>query len=224
MRTSIYDKASNLYNEGQFKKSYRKFKDGHLKNDFYCFLGMLKCLLLGHGVTENKEAVISSIKQYEIELINRYERKEIEATYYLAFFLDKKIIVNDNYDVLSLVKNLARKKHKIALLFLGNCYCYGKYIDKDVDKAKIYYKKSLENGCLIAAANLGNIYYLDSQYKKAFSCYSLLKNSEIIDALEGLSKCYSHGYGIQKNLELALYYSKKIKTVNPKLYWRILTK
>ena len=45
MEMSIYDKASNLYNQGQFKKAYKKFHTGHLNNDFYCSLGMLKCML-----------------------------------------------------------------------------------------------------------------------------------------------------------------------------------
>ena len=218
MRTSIYDKASNLYNEGLLKKAYRKYKDGHLKNDFYCSLGMLKCLLLGYGVTKNKEEVILSIKQYEIELINRYERKEIEATYYLAFFLDEKIIVNDNYDVLSLVKNLVRKKHKWSILMLGKFYYYGKYVSEDIEKSKLYFKKSLEKGCLIAAAYLGSIYYDKNSYKRAFYYYNMLRNSEAPFPLSRISQCYYYGKGHNKNIEQAYYYCNKVSTLSYKLY------
>ncbi|MCR5385274.1 MAG: toll/interleukin-1 receptor domain-containing protein [Saccharofermentans sp.] len=59
-----------------------------------------------------------------------------------------------------------------SLNYLGIMYQCGYYVDINIDTAKDYYQKAVDSGNIVAARNLGNIYYLeDKDFEKAKELY-----------------------------------------------------
>ena len=63
---------------------------------------------------------------------------------------------------LPILNELSQRNHAKALNILGLCYQYGRGVQKDVDKAYSYYKKSAEQGFCSAQRNLAWLHTDDS--------------------------------------------------------------
>ena len=72
------------------------------------------------------------------------------------------------------IKKAAEKGHKDWQCNLGNCYCYGHGVEKDIVAANHWYEKSAEQGFAQAQFNLGLSYYKGEGVEKDISKALLL--------------------------------------------------
>lgn len=90
---------------------------------------------------------------------------------------------------------------------LGDCYLTGTGVEKDEKKAMEWYEKGSDQRYGTSKFKLGEIYLkgelVEQDYKKAFEYF----NSCVWDAqcLKRVGDCYYHGWGVEKDLEKAVY-------------------
>lgn len=105
-----------------------------------------------------------------------------------------------------------------AKYMLGKCYEYGQGVEKDLEKAFNYYKRSSEYKFNLAEIKLG-IWYFDGIFvdKNLITAYYYFKrqasnNDEI--AQYCLANCYYYGYGVDINKKQALAWLKRSAKLN----------
>lgn len=88
------------------------------------------------------------------------------------------------------------------------------YYDKeDYEQARIYFEQALAAGEIIAACELGNLYYwgngVDQDYQRAVKYYGIGAKKGDVDCIANLGRCYYWGRGVKINLELSAFYCEK---------------
>ncbi len=108
-----------------------------------------------------------------------------------------------------------------ALNTKGLCYLNGwtKNKKKNIDKAISYFNKAAKSNYIYAYNNLGRVYEMKKDYKKAFDYFLHSANEEESWACNKVALCYYNGIGTEKDLEKSFYYfnlgaSAPIKTRN----------
>ena len=103
--------------------------------------------------------------------------------------------------------------HKIAQYHLGCCYLDGDGIDKDINSAIEWFKKSAEQGFGKAQTILGRIFLLgeeiDSDLDFAIHYIRLGVKSNNPEAKYYLAMCYEEGLGMEVNWEAAIHFYKE---------------
>ena len=95
-----------------------------------------------------------------------------------------------------------------ALNTKGLCYLNGWTKDKkkNINKAVEYFKKAIKENYIYAYNNLGNVYEMNKDYKKAFVCYLKSADEEESWACNKVGLYYYNGTGTKKDLEKSYYY------------------
>lgn len=100
-----------------------------------------------------------------------------------------------------------------AYVIAGFLYDYGnKELERDIDKAKFYYEKAVEeNGDVEAFLGLGRIYYyglgVHPDYEMAYKIYSKVESeSDLPITYLMLGKMFDLGKGVDQDKEKAKYY------------------
>ena len=89
---------------------------------------------------------------------------------------------------------------------IGNMYLNGIYpLDKDVDKAREYYKKAADNNYAYAYNNLGRIEEDNNKFKEAFEYYLYSANLGESWACNKVGEAYRIGV-VEKDMDKAYYY------------------
>ncbi len=96
---------------------------------------------------------------------------------------------------------------------LGNCYAFGRGVDKDYGKAAEWYRKSAEQGNSKAQWRLGVCYYnglgVDKDYGKAAEWYRKSAEQGDSKAQWRLGVCYAFGRGVDEDYGKAVEWFKK---------------
>lgn len=106
----------------------------------------------------------------------------------------------DRLGALETWRQLAAKKHPLALNKLGTLYYWGHDaklgFPKDPVRAFEYVKAAAENGCWLALFNLANCYEFgvgtDINYYKAAKCWSILEDSNVPEATRRKNAILAH--------------------------------
>ena len=106
----------------------------------------------------------------------------------------------------------AEKGKPWAHCILGDRYYYGKFVEKNMDKAIYYYNLAAEQGDPIAQGNLGRIYQngegVPVDYDKALHYYKLSAEGGSAEAYTNIGFMYKKGYGVTQSFEKAFQYYK----------------
>ncbi|NNP67413.1 tetratricopeptide repeat protein [Acinetobacter sp. Ac_5812] len=111
-------------------------------------------------------------------------------------------------EALSILKKIESDNYAPAINLLGIMYNNGDYVDKDLNKAFLYYKKAADLGNPDAKFNLGQMYFygegVKQDYKKSFYWYDESAKQNYDFAKIQLATSYYKGYGVEKNVEKAI--------------------
>ena len=126
---------------------------------------------------------------------------------------------------LSLMYALSSSEYLFPRAFrsLGRAYENGRFVDKDLDKAIVYYEKAVSLGDSLSLCYIGGIYYWDKEdYEKAWDYYCRAETA----TEEGKTKsglpyrrvglCYYYGKGVEMDERKAIdYFFKAVKLNHP---------
>ena len=160
-------------------------------------------------------------QEYAIELWKKAaELGSAEAQYYMAYSYSYGDYVEKN-DCLALMYALNSVEHEFprAYRILGTIYEYGKFVNADLEMAKMYFKEAIARNDYISVYRLGCIYYFD---EKNYSESVKLFRQAVDYADEGKIKngnpylyygmSLFYGDGIEEDKETAIeYYFKAVE-------------
>ena len=130
-----------------------------------------------------------------------------------------------------------------AMCEVGDCYYFGNGVDKDYNKALIWYKKSADQGYAEAQYKIGNCYYfgrgVDEDNNKAFIWYKKSADQGYAEAMYEVGEAYRRGQGVQEDYKMAeryllsaaykgydlayfslgLLYQNRLDNKNEAIYW-----
>lgn len=140
----------------------------------------------------------------------------------LAAAMDRFYNSDDLSGALKEFVNLIDEGCKDAYFFAGCIYEEGGgSVEKDLEKARFYYQKAIEEtGAVEAYLGLGRFYYygigVKQDYAKAIEYYSVVdEDTDNAIAQLMLGKMYQHGYGVKKDFGKARkYYNRAITKGN----------
>lgn len=128
---------------------------------------------------------------------------------------------SDAAGALFLFKSIAKDGETLAYCEIGNIYEFGGYgVEADSDKARYWYKKSLDEADdPYGAYGLGRLFYRDDSigidYEKAIWYFDLAANHDIEIANLQLGRIYMSGKDIEKDVNKAEdFFSKASLTGN----------
>jgi len=99
----------------------------------------------------------------------------------------------------------AKNNNPVAQYNLGVFYASGHNIEENRALSDKWITKSAKLGDLQAQFSLGEKYYCNEDYKKAFHWLSKAANKEHIDSMSMLSTMYFNGKGVGQDYEKAFY-------------------
>ena len=107
----------------------------------------------------------------------------------------------------------AESGHAPSQWYLGLHYYNGNGVEKDYEKAAIWYRKAAEQGYDTAQSLLGNCYYcghgVSQNYEEAVMWYKKAAEQGEAGGQNGLGDCYYYGHGVNQNYEEAVMWYKK---------------
>lgn len=132
------------------------------------------------------------------------------ANYIIANMYIRKLLGSGSNEELEKGFKYLEKSYKLgnvaASNLIGNMYLNGIYpLEKDVDKAIIYYKKAADNNYAYAYNNLGKIEEQNGNIDKAFEYYLISADLGESWACNKVGEFYRLGI-FEKNMEKAFYY------------------
>jgi uncharacterized protein len=107
----------------------------------------------------------------------------------------------------------------------GKEYQYGHHMDMNVNKAKLYYKKAIENNSAAAMYNLGTLYWKETGANRnraeAFKLFEKAAALNYAPAMVSLAHMYHNEYGIPQDFAKAFLLYKQAADLNNKngIYW-----
>lgn len=106
------------------------------------------------------------------------------------------------------LKKLIQENNADAIYEMGQRYFIGKDIEKDYEKALMYYRKSSDLGNIKGLYGIAKCYYygkgVEQNYEKAFNIFNELSlKHDDIDSKYYIAKMYYKGFFVEKNYEKA---------------------
>lgn len=104
----------------------------------------------------------------------------------------------------------ARNGNVESQFYVAESYADGENgVQKDADQAKYWYSKAAEQGHAESMSCLGDIYYDDNNYTKAFYWYEQAAEQGNVSAIESLGEMYLYGRGVDIDYDQAAKYLKR---------------
>ncbi|CAG8684288.1 25664_t:CDS:2, partial [Dentiscutata erythropus] len=100
---------------------------------------------------------------------------------------------------IAVLVDAANKGDAIAQYFVGKCYETGWGIKKNTKKAIEWYAEAVKNNCAAAECVVGEYYYKQKKYNKAFYWLKRAAERKNYKALDTLGLCYKRGQGTDTN-------------------------
>lgn len=121
------------------------------------------------------------------------------------------------YTIRELVEEENRTHNPVLQDELGDCYYFGKKVPQDIAKSIKYYSLALSSGNPETYNKLGKIYFngkkgvVRADEAKAFSLFMKAAELGSPEGMNNLSYCFRHGFGCDRDCNLADYWSYKAK-------------
>ena len=137
--------------------------------------------------------------------LNAYERREFNNAVinrYNGFYADA-------FDAFL---KLAEKGHVRSQMYVGEAYAQGRGVEQDFEKAIEWYEPAAEHGDRDAQYNLAVCYqknHAKQNHDKAVEWYIKLANEGNLKAQSNLGSCFEHGWGVQRDINMAFTWYKK---------------
>ena len=130
---------------------------------------------------------------------------EPNCQYALGQLIERGVMNNQSKKVaLEYYKKAADQNCAIAKTRLGYFYENGIEVNKDVEKAiKLYYEAS-EDQEPIAKNFIGLFFFKNGNHRLAYDFFKQSADVGVARALNNLGICYEYGYGVEKNIEMAM--------------------
>ncbi len=143
------------------------------------------------------------------------ERNEVNALAHLGdMYYKGRHVEEDHAKAFDYYKRAADLGYAPAQFMVGKYYENGDVIDYNPDEAMKYFRMSHEGGYSIATNHLGMKYeegkLVQRDYKKAYEYYTETADIGNISGYYGLFRCYYFGLYVQKNLETAAYWARRV--------------
>jgi len=163
MSTENWEKAQNLYQNGEIDKAIEIYEKLYFKNDYLAAIA-IGAIYESEG---NYDAMLSADEWYE-KALNRGNDVKVAlilGNIYLFYFQDKNNGYEKAYKYYSI--DILSDNH-IALLNLGRIFHNGWGVEKDINKATDLYRLSWKNGNSMAAMCLSSISKNKREWFSAF--------------------------------------------------------
>jgi TPR repeat protein len=115
----------------------------------------------------------------------------------------KNLKTNPEY-ALSELRTLAELGSTSAPIYLGWTYQYGEGVEKDLQMAEYWFKKSIAGGERMASYFLGKLYCIEQRYEEANSAFELSSNLGYFPATYCLAMNIKEGKGRTKDIDVAV--------------------
>ena len=145
------------------------------------------------------------------------------STYWLGLHYYNGEGVEQDWKMAFNLFNKAKDYGYKASMIIGDCYLYGRGVDKDIDKGIEWYFKAIEEEKDYASIrNLADIYRygladVPCNYEEAIKLYTKAA-TEYYDevAMYELGLCYTYGIGVLENISIAVSYFRQASRCNHK--------
>lgn len=117
----------------------------------------------------------------------------------------------NNDEALKWFRKSAELGNYDAIANVGYMYNWGKGVAQNEEEAKKWYKKAADGGNAWAMNRLGE---LSSSYSEELKWYNLAADKGNSDAMFNLVYMYRMGYGVDKDINTALYWAEKSASLN----------
>ena len=197
---------------------------------------------MGNAFDENMQPLYTEVEKY-MDYMHKLNSSEIPTEKYKSvyaiekelkgFKLDerqnpefikaKKQHDTKNYvEAISLYEPLAQKGNSWAMRNIALLYRYGLGVDKDLEEAKKWYKKSIEKDNMQAVEDLGHVYYEEGKFDKALECFLKAAANENPKGIFMLGYLSQNGKGLPLDYKKAEeYYLKATRKNYAEAYYRI---
>ena len=196
-----------------------------------------ECYHYGHGVPQNEKEARdwfwlaenrdglygiyyiyqgNGVRLGDKESLAKANHGDIHSQMYIAHWYEEHSEVNDSAKKAAYwYQKAAVQGNAAAQANLGDCYYYGRGVEKDKTTAVKWYTKAAEQGNTMAISKLGDCYYegngVKQDYKEAVKCYLAIEENgdqqifPVItsDIARRLSDCYRLGNGVDKDMAKA---------------------
>ena len=106
------------------------------------------------------------------------------------------------------IKNVETSNDSLDLFNIALSYFHGYEVEKDIHKAKKYFKLAADKNHVQSQFNLGLIFQNEGDLQQAFTYYKLAADQNDINAQCNLGNCFLSGNGVEKDLQQAFKYTK----------------
>jgi hypothetical protein len=133
-----------------------------------------------------------------------------------------------NEEIARLYADAANLEYAPAQHSLGDCYYYGKGVEKNIEKAFEWYKKAADQGLIEAQYDLGSCFRYNHK-ELEFVWMKKAAEQSHPEALYRVGECYEAGRGVVQDYDLAKQYYAKAEVKGfaaaskktTKKYWRV---
>lgn len=155
----------------------------------------------------NKDAamLLEKMEQHQTKLA----KNDPEALYIEGMDILDKVVKNKSpAEGIQLLKEAANAGSQAAVARLGYEYSRGKYVAKDLTKAKELYLQASENNQILGLSGLGSMYLsgegVAQDRQTAFNYFKKAVDLGSTSDRENLAFCYFMGFGVNQDFEKAL--------------------
>lgn len=115
-------------------------------------------------------------------------------------------------EAFAIFMKFAERGHVRSQMYVGEAYAQGKGVDVDYEKAVEWYEPAAEHGDKDAQYNLAVCYqknHAKQNHEKAVEWYLKLANEGNLKAQSNLGSCFEHGWGVERDMNMAFTWYKK---------------
>lgn len=118
------------------------------------------------------------------------------------------------------LQEMASTNSSSAKVVLGYCYEFGLGVDRDVEKARLLYKQSANEGLPVGELSLGYWYRMydksEAGQRESFNWFRKAAERGLPDAKASLARCYYEGKGVHPDFAEAYKWARRavVQTTN----------
>lgn len=200
----------NIYYNGKgvernYEEAVKWYRKGAELGDSSATSNVGHCYRWGKGVTRDYAEAIKWLRK-AAEMEDSWAMNVLGNMY-----LNGEGVNVNNDEALKWFRKSAELGNYDAIANVGYMYNWGKGVAQNEEEAKKWYKKAADGGNAWAMNRLGE---LSSSYSEELKWYNLAADKGNSDAMFNLVYMYRMGYGVDKDINTALYWAKKSASLN----------
>lgn len=192
-----------IYAEGTpFERAERSLKAMAQKDDKYALIALAGCLREAGTAAAEQQKVVFELAKRSADL------GLARAQLWVGFmYANGDGVKRDLHKAAQYYELAAKQDVGPAFLELANLYQIGEGVEQDVPRAQAYLRKAVRMDSVAAELSYADLlcyqYGTAESYGHAVKFYTLAAGKNSGEAMARLSKLYSQGYGVQKDLKLS---------------------